>query len=77
MALVWAASLGLLVFEKDLGSSLLFFAVPLLMLYVATGRIAYILLGGVLFFFGSFVTFLLFDHVQVQGAELARPLARP
>src|SRR5215212_8007916 len=33
VALIWAASLGLLVFEKDLGSSLLFFAVPLLMLY--------------------------------------------
>src|SRR5215207_2863503 len=47
VALVWAASLGLLVFEKDLGSSLLFFAVPLLMLYAATGRIAYVLLGGV------------------------------
>ena len=46
VALAWAASLGLLVFEKDLGSSLLFFAVPLPMLYVATGRIAYILLGG-------------------------------
>src|ERR687894_1662793 len=36
IALVWAASLGLLVFEKDLGSSLLFFAVPVLMLYAAT-----------------------------------------
>src|SRR5215212_1579673 len=46
VALVWAASLGLLVFEKDLGSSLLFFAVPLLMLYAATGRIAYVLHGG-------------------------------
>src|ERR671926_316377 len=43
-----------------------FFAVPLLMLYVATGRIAYILLGGVLFCFGSFATFLLFEHVQVR-----------
>jgi cell division protein FtsW (lipid II flippase) len=47
--------LGLLVFEKDLGSSLLFFAVPLLMLYAATGRIAYVLLGTVLFSVGSFL----------------------
>ena len=77
VALVWAASLGLLVFEKDLGSSLLFFAVPLLMLYVATGRIAYILLGGVLFFFGSFVTFLLFDHVQVRVQSWLDPWRDP
>ncbi len=66
VAFVWAASLGLLVFEKDLGSSLLFFAVPLLMLYAATGRIAYVLLGTILFSFGAYVSYLLFGHVQVR-----------
>ena len=77
VALVWAASLGLLVFEKDLGSSLLFFAVPLLMLYAATGRIAYVLLGGVLFSVGSFVAFLLFDHVKVRVRAWLDPWAYP
>jgi len=77
VALVWAASLGLLVFEKDLGSSLLFFAVPLLMLYAATGRIAYIILGTVLFSVGSFVTFLLFDHVQVRVQAWLDPWKQP
>ncbi len=77
VAFVWAASLGLLVFEKDLGSSLLFFAVPLLMLYAATGRIAYIILGTVLFSVGSFVTFLLFDHVQVRVQAWLDPWKDP
>jgi len=77
VALVWAASLGLLVFEKDLGSSLLFFAVPLLMLYAATGRIAYVILGTVLFSVGSFVTFLLFDHVQVRVQAWLDPWRYP
>ena len=77
VALVWAASLGLLVFEKDLGSSLLFFAVPLLMLYAATGRTAYVLLGGVLFSIGSFVTFLLFDHVQLRVQSWLDPWKDP
>jgi cell division protein FtsW (lipid II flippase) len=77
VALVWAASLGLLVFEKDLGSSLLFFAVPLLMLYAATGRIAYILLGTVLFTVGSFLAFLLFDHVKVRVRAWLDPWAYP
>ncbi|MDQ4129288.1 MAG: FtsW/RodA/SpoVE family cell cycle protein [Actinomycetota bacterium] len=77
VALVWAASLGLLVFEKDLGSSLLFFAVPLLMLYAATGRIAYVILGTLLFSVGSFVTFLLFDHVQVRVQAWLDPWKYP
>ena len=77
VALVWAASLGLLVFEKDLGSSLLFFAVPLLMLYTATGRIAYVLLGTVLFSMGSFLAFLTFDHVKVRVRSWLDPWAYP
>src|SRR5919199_572520 len=77
VALVWAASLALLVFEKDLGSSLLFFAVPLLMLYAATGRIAYMLLGGVLFSFGSFASFLMFAHVQVRVQSWLDPWKDP
>ncbi|HKH11233.1 MAG TPA: FtsW/RodA/SpoVE family cell cycle protein [Rubrobacter sp.] len=77
VALVWAASLGLLVFEKDLGSSLLFFAVPLLMLYAATGRTAYVLLGTVLFSVGSFLAFLLFDHVKVRVRAWLDPWAYP
>ena len=66
VALVWAASVGLLVLEKDLGSSLLFFAVPLLMLYVATGRTAYLIIGGGLFAVGSFAAYLLVGRVQVR-----------
>ena len=77
VALVWVASLGLLVFEKDLGSSLLFFAVPLLMLYVATGRIAYVILGGVLFLVGSLVTLRLFSHVHSRVMSWLDPWSDP
>ena len=41
----WLASLGVLVFEKDLGSSLLFFGLFVAMLYVATERISWIAIG--------------------------------
>src|SRR5215217_2207966 len=77
VALVWAVSLGLLIFEKDLGSSLLFFAVPLLMLYVATGRIAYVILGGVLFVAGSLVTLRLFSHVRARVVSWLDPWSAP
>jgi cell division protein FtsW (lipid II flippase) len=77
VALVWVASLGLLVFEKDLGSSLLFFAVPLLMLYAATGRIAYVMLGTLLFAVGSLVTYYLFGHVQLRVQSWLDPWQDP
>lgn len=77
VALVWAASLGLLTFEKDLGSSLLFFAVPLLMLYVATGRIAYVILGGLMFAVGSTIAYFLFSHVQVRVRTWIDPWQDP
>lgn len=77
VAFVWAASLGLLVFEKDLGSSLLFFAVPLLMLYAATGRTAYIILGTVLFAVGSTVAYFLFGHVQLRVQAWLDPWQDP
>ncbi len=77
VALVWVASLGLLVFEKDLGSSLLFFAVPLLMLYAATGRIAYIILGTFLFAVGSLATYLTFSHVQSRITSWLDPWSDP
>jgi cell division protein FtsW (lipid II flippase) len=77
VAFVWAASLGLLVFEKDLGSSLLFFAVPLLMLYAATGRIAYVLIGSILFSFGALASYALFGHVQVRVQTWLNPWEDP
>jgi cell division protein FtsW (lipid II flippase) len=62
--IAWLASLGVLVFEKDLGSSLLFFGVFVVMLYVATERRSWIAIGMILFCAGSYVAYLLFAHVQ-------------
>lgn len=77
VAVVWALSLGILVFEKDLGSSLIFFAVPLLMLYVATGRIAYIILGSLLFAGGSYLAYLLIGRVQIRVNNWLDPWSDP
>lgn len=62
--LVWAGSLALMVLQNDLGSGLLFFAVPILMMYAATGRIAYVILGGGLFAVGSYAAYEVFGRVQ-------------
>lgn len=72
---MWAISLVVLVMEKDLGSSLLFFGVFLVIIYVATGRTAYVLAGVVLFSIGASAAYMLFDHVQTRVAIWLDPFA--
>ncbi len=62
----WLASLAVLVFERDLGSSLLFFGLFVAMLYVATERISWIAIGLSLFVAGAYVAYLIFGHVQTR-----------
>ncbi|MDQ4054631.1 MAG: FtsW/RodA/SpoVE family cell cycle protein [Actinomycetota bacterium] len=61
---MWLVSLGILVFQRDLGSSLLFFGLFLVMLYVATERPGWLFVGGVLFFGGAALAFQFASHVQ-------------
>jgi cell division protein FtsW (lipid II flippase) len=63
---MWLVSLGVLVFQRDLGSSLLFFGLFLVMLYVATERPGWLVVGVVLFAAGSYVSYLFFEHVQLR-----------
>jgi len=53
--LVWLASLGVLVFERDLGTSLLYFGLFMVMIYVATGRSIYVVTGLAMFLTGALV----------------------
>lgn len=64
VALAWIVSLGVMVFEKDLGSSLLFFALFVITIWVATERIAYAAIGGGLFTIGAYAAWTQFSHVQ-------------
>jgi len=64
IVVAWAASLAVLVFERDLGTSLLFFGVFVALLYVATERLSWLLIGLVMFLSGSFVAVSLFSHVR-------------
>ncbi|WGX96882.1 FtsW/RodA/SpoVE family cell cycle protein [Nocardioides sp. L-11A] len=62
--MMWVVSLGILVLQRDLGSSLLFFGLFLVMLYVATERPGWLVVGALLFFGGAAVAFRIFSHVQ-------------
>jgi cell division protein FtsW (lipid II flippase) len=61
---VFAASMAVFIFQKDLGTSLLYFGLFLVMLYVATGRSSWIVLGAVLFILGAVVAYLTLTYVN-------------
>ncbi len=62
--LAWGVSLVVMVMEKDLGSSLLFFALFVVMVWVATERPAYLFVGTSLFAVGAYAAWWAFEHVQ-------------
>lgn len=63
---LWGFSLIIMIFLKDLGTSLLFFGALLALMYVATGRLLYVLVGGSLFSAGAAGLYRLFPHVQTR-----------
>ncbi|GAB3148257.1 FtsW/RodA/SpoVE family cell cycle protein [Micromonospora sonneratiae] len=59
VVVVWLISVMVLVFEKDLGTSLLYFGMFVVTLYIATERVSWLLIGLVLFFGGAFLAYFL------------------
>jgi cell division protein FtsW (lipid II flippase) len=66
LAIAWATSLAVLFLEKDLGASLLYFAVFVVMLWIASGRPLFLLVGLALFVVGAWAGYLLLNHVQLR-----------
>jgi peptidoglycan glycosyltransferase len=75
--LAWGVSLVVMTAEKDLGSSLLFFALFMVMLWVATEKVAYLGVGGVLFGAGALFSWRAFAHVQERVDGWLNPWADP
>ena len=66
LLVVWGICLVIVAFERDLGSALLFYTIFLIMLYVATGRLSYVLIGLVLLGVGGFGAYQVMSHVQTR-----------
>jgi cell division protein FtsW (lipid II flippase) len=64
MLVVWGAAMVLLVFIRDLGSSLMFFGAFLALIYVATNRVSFVLIGLLMFLVGAWFFAATVGHVQ-------------
>jgi cell division protein FtsW (lipid II flippase) len=60
---IWGASLLVLVLQRDLGTSLLYFGLFIVLVYVATGRAIYVIVGLTMFITGALVAGRLMDYV--------------
>jgi cell division protein FtsW (lipid II flippase) len=66
LLLVWLVSLIILVAQRDLGTSLLFFGAAVLLLYLTTARSAWLVIGVGLLIIGGSAAALVFDHVALR-----------
>ncbi|MGH3254102.1 MAG: FtsW/RodA/SpoVE family cell cycle protein [Streptosporangiaceae bacterium] len=72
---IWAASLLLLVFESDVGTSAVFMGLFVGMLYIATSRTSWLLLGFIMFVVGAYAASKLFSHVGERFDVWLHPFA--
>ena len=77
MLLMWGFSIILLIWQRDLGAALLFFATFLGMLYAATGQTRYLWVGGLLLVAAVVLGFFLFDVVRLRIEAFLNPWLDP
>lgn len=66
MFIAWIVALGVLVMQSDLGSAILFFGLFMVMIFVATGRVSWIVIGLGLMAVGAVFAVLFISHVQAR-----------
>ena len=72
---MWAIAMVVMVFERDLGATLLFLGIFLAMLYLATGEAFYTLIGILLLLVGGYVAYHAFGHVAARVDVWLHPFA--
>ena len=77
LLIMWLLSMAIVVFEKDLGSALSVYFVFLTMLYVASGKKFYLIVGLLTIAIGAVILFFFFSHVQVRVDTWLDPFADP
>ncbi|WP_167143995.1 FtsW/RodA/SpoVE family cell cycle protein [Canibacter zhoujuaniae] len=77
LLIVWLIAMGILIFQRELGTSVLVFGLFLAVLYVATGRIGWVLIGLSLFLVGGFIAAQTFSYVGARFNNWLHPFRDP
>jgi cell division protein FtsW (lipid II flippase) len=77
MLVMWGFSTLILISQRDLGMSTLFFGVFVIMLYLASGRLIYVAAGLVLLALAGLLGYSLFDVVRIRVEAWWNPWADP
>lgn len=77
LLVIWVTSMAVLIFQRDLGTSLLYFGLFLSTLYVATARKGWLVLGISLFLAGGLIASQVFSHVNTRFQNWLDPWADP
>jgi cell division protein FtsW (lipid II flippase) len=77
MVAMWAIAFGIVVIQRDLGAALLFFAVFLALVYVATARTGYVVIGLILLVIGGIAAYQLIPHVRIRVDIWIDPFVDP
>jgi cell division protein FtsW (lipid II flippase) len=75
--MVWLASMLVLASQKDLGMALMYFGMFVAMLYIATQRVSWVLIGVVLFAAGSVASYELYPRLHLRVSIWLHPFADP
>ncbi|MGU3410591.1 FtsW/RodA/SpoVE family cell cycle protein [Microbacterium sp. M1A1_1b] len=73
--IVWGVAMSVLVFQRDLGTALLYFGLFLVMIYVATARLSWVLIGLALFVGGALAAASVLEYVQGRFEQWLNPFA--
>ena len=71
--IIWGVAMSVLVFQRDLGTALLYFGLFLVMIYVATARLSWVVIGLVLFIGGALIAASVLVYVQGRFEQWLDP----
>lgn len=74
---IWGLAMIMFIIQRDLGSALLYFGVTILMAYMASGRLSYVILGLIMFLGGSILCYQFYPHVRIRVDIWLNPWTDP
>jgi len=74
---VWGIGMMMFILQRDMGAALLYFGIAIVMTYMVSGQLSYVIIGFVAFLSGSVVCYKLYSHIQTRVDIWLNPWVDP